>query len=132
MADGLNKVMLIGNLGADPDLRQTQGGESVLNMRLATANSYLDKAGVRQEHTEWHTVLVWGKRADGLARILRKGTRIFVEGELRTREYEKGGAKVRVTEVRADEIILCDGGPRDGQTSGQGQRRRGDSQGFAD
>jgi single-strand DNA-binding protein len=94
MADGLNRVLLFGNLGADPELRTTSGGQSVLKMRLATTESYLDRDRVRQERTEWHNVVVWGKRAEALGRFLTKGTRLFVEGSLRTSSYEdKEGQK---------------------------------------
>lgn len=135
MADGLNRVMLLGNLGSDPELRQTAGGESVLTMRLATSESYVDKSGERKEHTEWHTVVVWGKRGEGLARILRKGSRVCVEGTLRTREWEKDGAKHRATEVRLLDAYLCDGGGQ-GQSTSRAQQPRQPSRpqrgGFAD
>src|SRR5687767_6582246 len=88
MADGLNRVMLLGNLGADPELRMTSGGQAVLKLRLATSESYLDRNRVRQERTEWHSVTVWGKRAEALAKILSKGSRIFIEGGLRTSSYD--------------------------------------------
>lgn len=104
--DGLNRVMLLGNLGADPELRMTGGGQAVLNIRLATTESYLDKDRQRQERTEWHSVVVWGKRAEGLGKILRKGDRIFVEGGLRTSSYEKDGDKRYKTEVVAQNVIL--------------------------
>jgi single-strand DNA-binding protein len=111
MAEGLNKVMLLGNLGADPELRVTSGGQSVLNLRLATSESYLDKNRDRQERTEWHTVTVWGKRAEALSKILSKGSRIFVEGGLRTSSYDdKEGNKRYKTEINALEIILAGGG----------------------
>ncbi|MCC6557269.1 MAG: single-stranded DNA-binding protein, partial [Polyangiaceae bacterium] len=74
MAQGMNKVFLLGNIGGDPELRFTQGGQPVLNMRLATTESYLDKQGERQERTDWHNVVLWGKRAESLATILKKGT----------------------------------------------------------
>ena len=114
MAEGLNRVMLLGNLGADPELRFTQGGQAVLNMRLATTESYLDKDKQRQERTQWHTVVLWGKRAEALGKILGKGSTIFVEGSLRTLSYEKDGEKRYKTEVVASNIILggrgCGGG----------------------
>ncbi len=94
MADGLNRVMLLGNLGADPELRFTQGGQAVLNMRLATTESYLDKDKVRRERTDWHNVVVWGKRGEALAKILTKGESVFIEGSLRTSSYDdKDGNK---------------------------------------
>lgn len=104
--DGLNRVMLLGNLGADPELRMTSGGQAVLKLRLATTESYLDKERTRQERTEWHSVVVWGKRAEGLGKIVRKGDRLFIEGGLRTSSYEKGGEKRYRTEVVASNVIL--------------------------
>ncbi len=107
MADGLNRVMLLGNLGADPELRFTQGGQAVLNMRLATTESYLDKDKVRRERTDWHNVVVWGKRGEGLAKILTKGSSVFIEGSLRTSSYDnKEGQKVYKTEIHANNILL--------------------------
>ncbi len=111
MAEGLNRVMLLGNLGADPELRVTSGGQSVLKLRLATSETYLDKNRVRQERTEWHSVVVWGKRAEALSKFLTKGSRLFVEGGLRTSSYDdKDGNKRYRTEVVASNIILSGGG----------------------
>ncbi len=110
MADGLNRVMLLGNLGADPELRSTSGGQAVLKFRLATSESYLDRNRTRQERTEWHNVVVWGKRAEALAKILNKGSRLFVEGSLRTSSYEdREGNKRYKTEVTALNVVLCGG-----------------------
>src|SRR5262249_43016528 len=87
--EGVNRVFLAGNLGADPELRYTQGGQPVLNMRLATTESWFDKASnQRKEKTEWHNVSVWAARAEGLAKILKKGDRLIVEGRLQTTSYE--------------------------------------------
>jgi single-strand DNA-binding protein len=112
MSDGLNKVILMGNLGADPELKATQGGQSVLKLRLATTESYLDKSNTRQERTEWHSVTVWGKRGEALARILHKGSTIFVEGGLRTSSYEKDGEKRYRTEIVANNVILGGNRPK--------------------
>jgi single-strand DNA-binding protein len=106
--------MLLGNLGADPELRMTSGGQAVLKLRLATSETYLDRNKVRQERTEWHSVVIWGKRGEALAKILAKGSRIFVEGGLRTSSYDdKEGHKRYKTEVVANNIILS-GGARGG------------------
>ncbi len=111
MAEGLNRVMLLGNLGADPELRMTNGGQAVLKLRLATSETYLDRNKVRQERTEWHSVVVWGKRAEALAKFLTKGSRLFVEGGLRTSSYDdKDGNKRYKTEIVANNIILSGGG----------------------
>jgi single-strand DNA-binding protein len=111
MADGLNRVLLLGNLGQDPELRMTSGGQAVLKMRLATSESYLDRNKVRQERTEWHSVVVWGRRAEALSKFLTKGSRLFVEGGLRTSSYDdKDGNKRYRTEVVAQNIILAGSG----------------------
>jgi len=113
MPDGLNRVMLMGNLGADPDLRFGQGGadSAVLKLRLATTESYFDKrANERKERTDWHNVVLFGKRAEALQKILSKGSTIFVEGRLATSSYEnKEGQKVYRTEVVATNVILAGG-----------------------
>lgn len=109
MAEGLNRVMLLGNLGADPELRSTQSGDTVLKLRLATTERYLDRNKAWQERTEWHSVVVWGKRGEGLHRILAKGSTIFVEGSLRTTSYEKDGVKRYTTEIIAQNVILAGG-----------------------
>jgi single-strand DNA-binding protein len=107
MAEGLNRVMLLGNLGADPELRFTQGGQAVLNMRIATTESYLDKDKVRRERTDWHNVVVWGKRGEALAKILAKGSSIFVEGSIRTSSYDdREGNKRYKTEIIANNVLL--------------------------
>ena len=115
MSEGLNRVLLIGNLGQDPELRHTQGGQAILNLRIATNESYLNRDGERQEKTEWHTVIIWGKRGEALSKFLTKGKQIFVEGRLQTRFWEdKQGAKRYSTEVVATDIILLGGASRGG------------------
>lgn len=114
--DGLNKVMLLGTLGADPELK---GGDetAVLKLRLATNESYFDKrANERKEKTDWHNVVIFGKRAEALAKILAKGTTLFVEGRLQTSSYEKDGQKVWKTDVVASNVILAGG--KSGATPG--------------
>jgi single-strand DNA-binding protein len=110
MSEGLNKVMLLGNLGADPELRMTNGGQPVLKLRLATSETFLDRDKQKQERTEWHNVVIWGKRGEALSRILTKGSRLFVEGGLRTTSYEKDGVKLYRTEIIASNVLLQGGG----------------------
>ena len=122
MAEGLNRVMLLGNLGADPELRFTQGGQAVLHLRLATTESYLDKDKVRRERTDWHSVVIWGKRGEALGKILTKGSSIFIEGSIRTSSYDdRDGNKRYKTEVIANNVILA-GGRGGGGGGGGGGR----------
>lgn len=108
MANGLNRVMLIGNLGADPELRTTSGGQSVLKIRMVTNESYKDRSGEWKEKAEWHSIVVWGKRAEALSKILDKGKQVYVEGSLRTSSYEdREGVKRYKTEIQASNVILC-------------------------
>lgn len=110
MSNGLNTVTLVGNLGADAEVRVSEGGATVLKLRLATTESYIDKkTNERKEVTEWHRCVVFGKRAEALAKILVKGDRIVVVGSLKTSGYEKDGQKHYSTEVIARDIILCGG-----------------------
>ncbi|MBM4360177.1 MAG: single-stranded DNA-binding protein [Deltaproteobacteria bacterium] len=121
MAEGLNRVMLLGNLGADPEVRYTKGGQAVMQIRLATTERFKDQSGNWSDRTEWHSVVVWGKRAEALGKFLRKGSSIFVEGSLRTTSWEKDGQKHYKTEVNAREILLAGGrGPGGGSGGGGG------------
>ena len=131
---GLNKVTLIGNLGADPELRHTQSGQAVCNMRMATTETWNDKnTGERQERTEWHTLVVWGKLGETCAQYLGKGRQVYVEGGLQSREYEdREGAQKRVWEINVRNVVfLSDGTKRGGQGGGQGggQQQGGGGQG---
>lgn len=120
MAEGLNRVMLLGNLGADPELKVTQGGQAVLKLRLATTESYLDKNNARQDRTEWHSITIWGRRGEGLAKILHKGDRLFIEGRIQTSSYEKNGEKRYSTEIVASNVILGGGSGGAGRGRGEG------------
>ena len=106
MTQGLNKVMLFGNLGADPELRNTAAGAHVLSFRVATTEVYFDKQQQKQERTEWHHVAMFGARAEPLAKLLHKGSRVLVEGRLQTSSYEKDGSRRYKTEVIATDLIL--------------------------
>jgi single-strand DNA-binding protein len=121
MADGLNRVTLYGNLGVDPELKMTSGGQAVLKMRLATTESYLDRNKVRQERTEWHSVVLWGKRAEALSRFLAKGSKLLIEGSLRTSSYDdRDGNKRYKTEIVANNVILGGRGGGGGGAGGGG------------
>ena len=111
MNNGMNKVLLLGNLGDDPELRHFETGAK-LRFRLATSESWRDKkTGELKERTDWHTITLWGKRAEALARILTKGSRVMIEGRLETRSFEADGAKRYITEVNASELYFA-GSPR--------------------
>ena len=103
----LNKVMLIGHLGRDPELRYTPDGVPVASFSLATSESWTDKNGSRQEHTEWHNIVAWNKLADLSKRYMAKGRQVYVEGRIRSRDYtDRDGNKRRATEIIATQIVL--------------------------
>jgi single-strand DNA-binding protein len=107
VSDGVNKVILIGNLGADPELRMTNGGQACMTLRLATSRTFFDKNKQRQQDTQWHRVIVWGKSAEGLAKFLTKGMRIYIEGRLQYRDYEgNDGIRKYLTEVIAESTVV--------------------------
>ncbi len=125
MAGGINKVILIGNLGRDPEVRFTNGGQAVANFSIATSESWTDKSsGQKQEKTEWHRIVVWGKLAELCGEYLKKGRQAYVEGRLQTREWtDKEGKKNYTTEVVANTVQFLGGGgagagPRDGEGGG--------------
>jgi len=107
----VNKVILVGNLGRDAELRYTPGGAPVATLNLATTEVWNDKGGQKQEKTEWHRVVLWGKSAESLNEYLVKGKQIYVEGRLQTRQWDdKDGNKRYTTEIKADRITLLGGG----------------------
>jgi single-strand DNA-binding protein len=107
----VNKVILVGNLGRDAELRYTPGGSAVATLNMATTEVWNDKQGQRQEKTEWHRVILWGKQAESLQEYLTKGKQIYVEGRLQTRQWDdKEGNKRYTTEIKADRITLLGGG----------------------
>ncbi len=106
----LNKVMLIGNLGADPEIRHTPGGVAVATLRLATNEVYTDRSGNRQTRTEWHRVIAWSKLAEICGQYLRKGRQVYVEGRLQTRQWDdQQGQRRYMTEVVALTLIMLGG-----------------------
>jgi single-strand DNA-binding protein len=107
----VNKVILVGNLGRDSELRYTPGGAAVATLNLATTEVWNDRNNQRQEKTEWHRVVLWGKQAESLQEYLTKGKQIYVEGRLQTRQWDdKDGNKRYTTEIKADRITLLGGG----------------------
>jgi len=102
--NGINKVHLLGNLGADPELKMLPGGNALLKLSVATNESYKDKNGVEHERVEWHRVSVFGKQAEGLARFVRKGWKVFVEGRIEHSTYEKEGQKHYGTDIVAQRV----------------------------
>ena len=123
----VNKVILVGNLGKDAEVRVTPGGQSVASFSIATTENWTSKEGEKKEQTEWHRIVLWGKAADSLQPYLVKGKQIYLEGRLQTRQWEKEGQKHYTTEVKADKSVLLGGG--------RGQSRdtdRGDSPGYQD
>jgi single-strand DNA-binding protein len=116
----VNKVILIGNLGADPELKYTPSSRALCNLRIATTEVYKDKGGQRQEKTEWHRVTVWGDQAENCSKYLSKGRSVYVEGRLQTRSYEKEGQKHYATDVVADRVVFLGGGGGAGDGGGGG------------
>jgi len=107
----VNKVILVGNLGRDAELRYTPGGAAVATLNLATTEVWNDKQGQRQEKTEWHRIVLWGKQAETLQEYLVKGKQVYIEGRLQTRQWDdKDGNKRYTTEIKADRVTLLGGG----------------------
>jgi len=106
----VNKVILIGNLGRDPETRYTTGGDAVTNLRIATTETWKDKSGEKQERTEWHTVVLFGRQAEIAGEYLKKGRPVYIEGRLQTRKYtDKEGVEKYATEIVGDRMQLLGG-----------------------
>jgi single-strand DNA-binding protein len=120
----VNKVILVGNLGKDPEVRYTQTGSAVANFSIATSEQWNDRDGKKQERTEWHNIVVWGKQAEHCGQYLSKGRQVYVEGSIRTRSYDdKSGNKRYITEIVAQRIQFLGGGggtrlPQQGMDAG--------------
>ena len=116
----LNKVMLIGNLGKDPELRFTPSGRAVAKFSLATSEQWTTPEGQRQDRTEWHNIVVWGKQAETCGQYLSKGRQVYIEGSIRSRQYDdKEGQKRWITEVVAQRVQFLGGGRGDGAGAGR-------------
>ena len=121
----VNKIILVGNLGADPVVRYLPSGEAVVNLRLATTDTWKDKDGNKQESTEWHRVAFFGRQAEVCGQYLRKGSQIYVEGSIRTRKYtDKDGAEKYATEVRGERMQML------GSRQGGGEPAAGGGGGY--
>jgi single-strand DNA-binding protein len=111
MARGLNKVTLIGNLGKDPELKYTNSGVAVATFSLATSDSWKDQEGNMQERTEWHNIVAWRKLAEICGQYLKKGSQVYIEGKIQTRNYlDKEGVKKYITEIVADQLLMLGSG----------------------
>lgn len=111
MGKSLNKVQIIGNLGKDPESKMTTTGKSVSNFSVALSERYKDKSGNWQDKTEWVNVVVWERLSELAAQYLKKGSRVYIEGRISTRSYDKDGVTKYITEVVGQELILLDGKP---------------------
>ncbi len=132
----VNKVILVGNLGRDAEVRYTPGGAAVARFSIATTEVWNDKGGQRQERTEWHNIDLWGKQAESLSEYLVKGKQVYIEGRLQTDEYtDKDGVKRKSTKVRCEKVVLLGSGGGGGARSGGGgggyERSEGRSEGAA-
>ena len=117
----VNKVILVGNLGKDPEMRSTPGGQTVANFTLATNEQWTDKGGQKQERTEWHRIVAWGKLAEMCQSYLSKGRQVYVEGRISTRQWDdKDGNKRSTTEVVASQVVFLGGRGEGGSGSAGG------------
>ena len=119
----VNKAIIIGNLGADPELRHTAGGSAVCNLRVATTETWKDRDGNKQEKTEWHRIVVWGNQAEACGKYLSKGRQVYVEGSLDTREWQdKDGNRRTTTEIKARQVVFLGSGSGGGGGSREKHR----------
>lgn len=129
----LNRVMIIGRLGADPELRYTQGGQPVCSLRIATDESYTDKDGNRVERTEWHSVVAFHRAAENCNQFLRKGSLVYVEGKLSTRKWQDQKGQDRyTTEIRAERVQFLEKRENGPQKPAQRQERGGEQNNMDD
>src|SRR5688572_25617587 len=125
---GVNKVILLGNLGKDPEVRHLEGGVAVARLTLATNESYKDKSGKRIEQTEWHNIVLWRGLAEVAEKYLKKGSQIYLEGKIRTRSWEdKEGVKKYTTEIVADTFTMLDGKKDSGGQTPENQYQQNES-----
>jgi single-strand DNA-binding protein len=119
----VNKAILIGNLGADPELRYTPNGQAVTSLRIATTDKYKDKSGVQQSRTEWHNIVLWGRLAEIARDYLKKGSPVYIEGRIQYRSYDdKDGIKRYRTDIVGQSLQLLGGKPGGAEASGGEQQ----------
>lgn len=106
----VNKVILVGNLGRDAEMKQTPSGSAVSSFSVATTEKWTGKDGQKQEKTEWHRCVLWGKQAEAVSQYLTKGKQVYLEGRLETRQWDKDGQKHYSTEIKVDNVVLLGGG----------------------
>lgn len=127
MSRDLNKCCFIGRLGNDPEGRSMPNGTAVCNLSLAVGDDYKDKNGQKVEQTEWVRVSAFGKLAEIMQQYLQKGSKVYIEGKMKTRKYEKDGVTHYATEINASEMYMLDSKPQDGQSSGAASGARGNT-----
>jgi len=127
---GVNLVILVGNLGQDPDMRRMPNGDAVAQITVATSEVWKDQQGQKQERTEWHRCVVYRKLAEIVGQYLKKGAKVYLEGRLRTRKWQdQSGQERYTTEIIVDELQMLDGKPANGQSQPQQQANQGAQQG---
>lgn len=128
MSKGVNKVILVGNLGNDPEVRYSQGGSAIASISVATSEKWKDKNGEAQERTEWHRVKAFGKLAEIIGEYCKKGQTVYIEGSLRTEKYtDKQGVEKYSTDIIADEMQMLGGKPEEKRSAPKARSRREES-----
>lgn len=128
---GVNKAILVGRLGKDPDVRHLESGAAVANFPIATSETYKDKNGNKVEQTEWHNIVLWRGLAEIAEKYLQKGKMVYIEGKLRTRSWEKDGVTRYTTEVVGDQMTMLDSKGSDNQSSGGSNEYQSNNQAAA-
>jgi single-strand DNA-binding protein len=118
---GVNKVILVGNVGKDPEVRYLEGGLAMVKFTLATTESYKNKEGLKVDQTEWHNITMWNKLAEIAEKYVRKGNKLYIEGRIRTRSYGDENNKKYFTEIIAEEMVMLGGGPKVESVSGKAE-----------
>jgi len=129
---GVNKAIIIGSVGKDPEVRATASGDCIVNLSVATSESWKDKQGNKQESTEWHRVSAFGKLAEIIRDYVVKGSKVYIEGKIKTRSYDKDGVKVYVTEIVANELQMLDSRGQAPQQAAQAPQQPPEAPSFDD